>query len=72
MAATKIRLDLANQLRRLRKKHNLTQEQVAERSGLDVRYYQRIESRRPNAVKIDTLDRLAKAFKIKPSKLLDF
>lgn len=72
MAIPKIRLELANQLRRLRRKCDLTQEEAAERAGLDVRYYQRLESRKPNAIKIDTLGRLARAFKIKAWRLLDF
>lgn len=72
MATPKIRLELARQLRKLRMKYHLTQEEVAERSGLDTRYYQRLESRNPNAVKIDTIEKLAKAFKISCSKLLDF
>ena len=72
MAVPKIRLELANRLRRLRAQQGLTQEKAAEKAGLDLRYYQRLESRKPSATKIDTLDRLAKVFKIKPSKLLDF
>lgn len=72
MATPKIRLELARQLRKLRRKYNLTQEEVAERSGMDIRYYQRLESRKPNAVKIDTLARLAKAFRIPCSQLLEF
>lgn len=72
MAIPRIRLELALKLRRLRRRMNLTQEEAAERAGMDLRYYQRLESRSPNAVKIDTLDRLARAFRIKPSRLLDF
>ena len=72
MATPKIRLELARQLRKFRKKLDLTQEEAAERSGLDARYYQRLESRRPNAVKIDTLDRLAKGLKVPVWKLLQF
>ncbi len=72
MATPKIRLELAKQLRRLRKQHCLTQEEAAERAGMDVRYYQRLESTKPNAVKIDTLERLARIFRVKPGKLLDF
>lgn len=50
----------------------MTQEQMAERLNMDTRYYQRLESNKPNAVKIDTIDRIAKALKLTPSKLLDF
>ena len=72
MATPKIRLDLARQLRKIRKKSGLTQEEAAERAGLDSRYYQRLESRQPNAVKIDTLEKLAKGLKVPAWKLLRF
>ena len=67
-----IRLQLAGQLKRLRKKYGLTQEEMSEKIGMDIRYYQRLESAKPNAVKIDTIDKISKALKICPSKLLDF
>ena len=70
MAAPKIRLDLAKRLRQLRTKFHFTQEEVAEKADLDFRYYQRLESRTPPAVKIDTIKRLAIAFKVEPSALL--
>jgi len=35
MAIPTVRLELAAQLRRLRKRYNLSQEQAAERAGLD-------------------------------------
>ncbi len=68
----KIRLQLAGKLKELRKEHGLTQEGMSEKLGMDLRYYQRLESEKPNAVKIDTIDKIAKALKISPSKLLDF
>ena len=67
-----IRLQLASQLKKLRKKYGLTQEMMSEKLEMDLRYYQRLESAKPNAVKIDTIDKIAKALKISPSKLLDF
>ena len=72
MSIPKIRLQLASQLRKLRQERDLTQEAMAERVGMDARYYQRIESEKPNAVKIDTLDKLAKALSIPVWKLLRF
>ena len=72
MAIPKIRLQLARQLRRLRDKQKLTQEEMSEKIGIDIRYYQRIESKKPNAVKIDMIDRLAKALKTPVWKLLKF
>ena len=72
MSAPRIRLQFARRLQEERKKAGLTQEEVAEYIGLSVRYYQMLESKKPTAVKIDTIDKLAKAFKISPSKLFDF
>ena len=72
MIVPKIRLQLAQKLKQERNKVDLTQEEVAELIGVSVRYYQMLESKKPTAIKIDTVDKLAKAFKISPSKLLDF
>ncbi len=69
---TVIRAKLAKRLRQLRKKHGLTQEKLAEISGIDYKHIQLLESNKPSAAKIDTIEKLAKAFKISPSKLLDF
>ena len=72
MSASKINQKLAKRLRQLRKKHKLTQEQTAELAGMDIRHYQKLESRSPNSPTLDTLAKLAKAFKITLSELLDF
>jgi len=72
MLTPEIRLQFARRLKTLRKKLHLTQEQMAERLEMDIRYYQRLESNKPGAVKIDTIDKIAKALNLTPSKLLDF
>lgn len=72
MLTPEIRLQFARRLKTLRKRFHLTQEQMAERLEMDVRYYQRLESNKPGAVKIDTIAKIAKALKLTPSKLLDF
>lgn len=71
MSIPKIRLQFAQRLKFFRNKFKLTQEQMAERLGVDIRYYQRIESKNPRAIKIDTIEKIAKALKIPPAKLLD-
>jgi len=71
--ATEIRIKFAGRLRELRRKAGWTQEELAERADLAYRHIQRLESlKNPPPAKIDTLDKLAKAFKLTPSKLLDF
>jgi len=72
MLTPETRLQFAQRLKALRKKLHLTQEQMAERLEVDIRYYQRLESNKPGAVKIDTIAKIAKALNLAPSKLLDF
>ena len=72
MIATKIRLQLARKLKEERQKARLTQEKMAELIGVSARYYQILESKKPAAVKIDTIEKLAKALKIPVWKLLKF
>lgn len=68
----KVRLKFASQLRKLRSKGGITQEMMAERTGLDIRYYQRLESKKPSAIKIDTIDKIARAFGVTCSELMAF
>ena len=53
-------------------KKGWTQEELAEYADIAVRHVQRLESKNPSPVTIDTIEKLAKAFKINCSKLLDF
>ena len=59
-------------LRKLREKHKLTQEQLAQLSEVDYKYIQRLEGKAPSSPSLNTIEKLAKAFKISPAKLLDF
>ncbi len=72
MTVPKIRLGLARKLKKERLKAKLTQEKMAELIGVSTRFYQMLESQKPTAVPVDTLEKIAKALKISPSKLLDF
>ena len=67
-----IRLKLGKKIKELRKKRKYTQEELSEIADIDYKYIQRIEGKKPPALKIDTIEKLAKAFKIKPYKLLKF
>lgn len=70
--ADTIRLKLGRKVKQLRKACGLTQERLSEVSEIDYKYVQRIEGKNPPAVRIDTLERLAKALKTSVSDLLDF
>jgi transcriptional regulator with XRE-family HTH domain len=63
---------LGKRVKELRQKTGLTQEKLAALTGIDYKYIQKIEGKNPPAVRIDTIDKLAKAFKISCSNLLDF
>lgn len=67
-----VRLKLGRQIKELREKRGFTQEKLSEISSIDYKYIQRIEGKNPPALKIDTLERISKAFNINISKLLDF
>lgn len=67
-----IRRRFGKRIYQLRIRKEWTQEQLAERADIAVRHVQRLESKNPSPVKIDTIEKLAKAFKISCSKLLDF
>ena len=59
-------------LRELREKRGWTQEELAQNSGLDYKYIQRLEGKTPSSPTLNTLEKLTKAFKIPLTKLLNF
>lgn len=67
-----IKLLLAKKLRALRKKYGLTQQKLAEMAGVDYKHIQLLESKNPPAARIDTLEKLAKAFGVDSAELLNF
>jgi DNA-binding Xre family transcriptional regulator len=67
-----IRIKLGKKIRELREKYNYTQEELSAIANIDYKYIQRIEGKKPPALKIDTIEKLAKALKVKPHKLLEF
>jgi len=72
MPIPKIRLQFSQKLREKRGKAKLTQEEMAERLEISVRYYQMLESKNPTAIKIDSIEKIAKVLKIKPIDLFRF
>ena len=55
---------LLARLKELRKLHRLTQETFSEKSGISYKYYQAIEGGRKPDLRLSTLERLAKAYRI--------
>lgn len=71
--APRIQYRLARRLRRLRQRAGWTREETAARAGLTPSALERLEdSKNPASARVDTLERLAKAFSLSPAQLLDF
>lgn len=66
-----IRMNYSKRLRKLRKEHNYTQQKLAELANIEYKHIQRLESKKPCDVKLSTLGKIAKAFDISLSELLD-
>lgn len=61
---------LITNLKALRLRHDITQEEFASISGFNYKYYQEIESGRKKQVLLETLDRLATAYGVEPGELI--
>ena len=64
-----VRLRLGKRIKELRKKRRFTQEKFSELANIDYKYLQRIEGKNPPALKVDTLEKLAKVLKVSLSRL---
>lgn len=67
-----IELLLGKRLKRLRKRYNYTQKELAEKADIDYKYIQNLEGKNPSSATIATLKKISKVFKITPSKLINF
>lgn len=67
-----INIGFGKHLKDLRRKKKITQEELAELAGLEYKYIQRLEGKKPSSPTLNTLDKLARAFNISISKLLNF
>lgn len=68
---SEIRLKLGKKVREYRNKRGYTQEKLAGLANIDYKYLQKIEGKNPPAIKIDTIDKLAKALNISPAELIE-
>lgn len=54
-----ITLNFSEALRRLRTEKSMTQEELAQLSGIDYKYLQKLEGRNPSSPTLSTLEKLA-------------
>ena len=70
MKIDSIQRQFGKNVKKYRLKGGLTQEQLAEKTGIDYKYVQRIEGKTPPNATLQTLAKLAKILKIDVWKLL--
>ena len=61
---------LADRIRELRKENNLTQEELADKSGVSYKHIQKLEGKSMHNPRLDTVRKIAQAFEISISELL--
>ena len=66
------RRKLARRIRELRKARKWTQQELADAADMAMRHIQRLESKKPSAIELDSIVKLAKAFSIDTYVLLKF
>lgn len=66
----KITRDFSNTLKRLRTEKNLTQEELAQRSGVDYKYLQKLEGQSPSSPTLSTLEKLANGLQLSLVELI--
>lgn len=64
-----VKLKLGKRIKELRVKRCYTQEKLSEIADIDYKYIQRIEGKNPPSLKINTIERIAKALKVRLSDL---
>jgi transcriptional regulator with XRE-family HTH domain len=69
--ATSLKFKTALKIKALRKRRGFTQEELANAAELEYKYIQRIESKNPPNLGIETLEKIAKALKVSISKILE-
>ena len=66
-----IKTTVGQRIKQLRQKNKLTQESLADLAGIDYKYLQKIEGKNPPDMGIILVEKLAKALKTTPAKLLN-
>jgi len=64
----KINIDFGGKLKEIRQQQNMTQEKLAELTRTSYKYIQRIEGKNPPDIRLSTIERIAKALKIRVSQ----
>lgn len=67
---SKLRKAFSKNLRKIRQDAGLTQEELAEKLEISVRYVQQLEGKSTPNVKIETIESLAKVLRKKPFEFL--
>lgn len=67
-----IKLKISKRIKELRKEIKISQQELSELTGIDYKYIQKIEGKNPPNMQIETLEKIARAFKISVFELVYF
>ena len=67
-----IKEKISKRIKELRLDKGLTQAKLAEVTGIDYKYIQKIEGKNPPDFRVGTLERIAKALKVPVSQIINF
>lgn len=70
--AKDIRILFSHRLRKLRTDAGMTQEELARKAGISIKYLQNLESQEPKNPTLISLEKIAKGLSVAPSHLLNF
>lgn len=70
MSMSAINLAFAKTLKQLRRARDLTQEELAQRAGLDYKYLQKLEGKDPSSPTLSTLEKLARGLGVSLTELI--
>jgi len=65
-----LRKTVSKNIRAMRNKKKLTQEQLSDKADIDYKYLQMIEGKNPPNISLKTIEKLSKALNVSASKLL--
>ncbi|MDH4261863.1 MAG: helix-turn-helix transcriptional regulator [Spirochaetia bacterium] len=68
---SKIIFNISKRIKQLRIEKGITQERLAALSGIDYKHIQLLESKKPPAIKIDTLEKICNGLSIKLCNFFD-
>lgn len=66
-----LRFIVSENIKAIRTKARVTQEELAQKAEVDYKYLQKIEGKDPPNISLQTIEKICQALRVSPSKLFD-